>query len=61
MRNESDISGTESRNTHFGSSNFFFENHAAYEIMWKKKIVQPGTPQMTDNMAHALAHFMPYT
>ena len=27
-------------------NNFFFENHAAYEIMWKN-IVEPGRPQKT--------------
>ena len=27
-------------------SNFFFENRAIYEIMWKN-IVEPGRPQMT--------------
>jgi len=27
-------------------SNFFFENHAFYEILWKN-IVEPGRAQMT--------------
>jgi hypothetical protein len=32
--------------THFVFSNFFPENLAVYEIMWKD-IVQRGVPQMT--------------
>ena len=32
--------------THFVFSNIFFENHAVYEIMWKKFIDRVG-PQMT--------------
>jgi hypothetical protein len=38
----------EKRNTHFVSNNFFSDNRAFYEIMWKN-IVEPGRPQM----AHA--------
>jgi hypothetical protein len=32
--------------THFLFSNFFFENRAVYEIMWKNILV-PDRPQMT--------------
>jgi hypothetical protein len=32
--------------THFLFSNFFFENRAVYEVMWKN-MVQRGGPQMT--------------
>jgi hypothetical protein len=32
--------------THFVFKNFFFENRAVYEIMWKN-IVERGRPQMT--------------
>jgi hypothetical protein len=35
-------------------SNFFFENGASYEIMWKN-VVEAERPQI-DNMTHA--HFM---
>ena len=34
------------QNTHFVFSNFFKENLAVYEIMWKN-IVERGRPQMT--------------
>jgi hypothetical protein len=37
---------TENQNTHFMFSNFFFENRAVYEIMWKN-IVEWGRLQMT--------------
>ena len=47
MRNVSDKCCRENQNTHFVFSNvFFFENHVAYEIMWKN-IVERGRPQMT--------------
>ena len=46
MRNVSDKRCTEPRNTHFMVNNFFFENLAVYEIMWKN-IVERGRPQMT--------------
>ena len=48
MRNVSDKSCRENRNTYFVSTNFFFsfENCTVYEIMWKN-IVERGTPQMT--------------
>ena len=46
MRNVSDKSCAESRNTYFMFSNFFFpENHAVYEIMWKN-VVHSDRPQM---------------
>jgi hypothetical protein len=32
--------------THFVNNNFFFENRAVYEKMWKNK-VDPDSPQMT--------------
>ena len=46
MRNVADKSCTENQNTHFVFSNFFSENRAVYEIMWKN-MVQRGRPQMT--------------
>ena len=50
MRNVSDKSCTENRNTHFMLDNFFvFENRAIYEIIWEN--VERGRPQMT--MTHA--------
>jgi hypothetical protein len=36
----------ENQNTRFVFNNFFLENRAVYEIMWKN-IVQPDRPQMT--------------
>ena len=45
MRNVSDDSGRENRNTLFTFSNFLPENHDIYKIMWKN-IVDPGRPQM---------------
>ena len=45
-RNVSDKSCREKQNTHFVFSNFFPENLAVYEIMWKD-IVQRDMPQMT--------------
>jgi len=46
MRNVSDKSCRENQNTHFVCRNFFFENRAVYEIMWKN-IVQRGRPHVT--------------
>ena len=46
MRNVSDRGGRESQNTYFMLKNFFFLNHAIYEIMWIN-MVQQGRPQMT--------------
>jgi hypothetical protein len=48
MRNVSDKSCRENQNIHFVFSNFFFffENCAAYEIMWKSMVHQ-DRPQMT--------------
>jgi len=48
IKNISDLSCRETRNTHFVFYNFFcfsFENRAIYEIMWKN-IVERGRPQM---------------
>jgi len=45
MRNISEKSCRENQNTHFMFSNFFYENHAVYELMWKN-IVELGRPQM---------------
>ena len=45
MRNFRHRSCRENRNTHFGSSNFSFENRAVYGIMWKN-IVERGRAQM---------------
>jgi hypothetical protein len=36
----------EYQNTHFVFNNFFFENRAVYEVMWKN-IAKPDKPQMT--------------
>ena len=38
MRNVSDKSRRENQNTHFTFSNFFFEYHAVYELMWKNSV-----------------------
>jgi hypothetical protein len=46
MRNVSDKSCRENQNTHFMFNNFFSENRAICEIMWKN-MVQPDRPQMT--------------
>jgi hypothetical protein len=46
LRNASDKNCRKNRNTHFMFSNFFPENLAVYEIMWKN-IVERGRPQMT--------------
>jgi len=45
MVNISDESCREYRNTYFMVNNFFFENRAFYEIMWKN-IVGRGRPQI---------------
>jgi hypothetical protein len=45
-RNVSDDSFRGSQNTQFMFKNFFAENHAIYEMMWKNT-VQPDRPQMT--------------
>ena len=48
MRNISDKPCREIQNTHFMFNNiFFFENRAVYEIMWKKKVVEPDRSWMT--------------
>jgi hypothetical protein len=44
MKNVSDKSCRENRNTHFMSNNF--ENHAVFEVMWKQNVGQ-GRTQMT--------------
>jgi hypothetical protein len=46
MRNVSDKGCRENQNTHLMFKNFFSENHAIYEIMWKN-IVEPIRPQVT--------------
>jgi len=46
MKNISDKSYRETRNTHFVFCNFFFENRAFYEVMWKNT-VEGSRPQMT--------------
>ena len=46
IKNVSDKSCGENLNTHFLLSNFFFENHVVYEIIWKN-IVARGRLQMT--------------
>jgi hypothetical protein len=53
IRNLSDKSCTENRNTHFMFSNFFFsENRAVYEMAWKNT-VEPDEPQMIWRMRFA--------
>jgi hypothetical protein len=46
MRNVASTSCRENENTHFMLRNFFLENHAVYEIIWKNT-VEPERPQMT--------------
>jgi len=46
MRNVSDKSYRENQNTHFVFSDFFFENRAVYETIWKNT-VEPGRLHMT--------------
>jgi hypothetical protein len=46
MRNVSDHSCRGSQNTQFMFKNFFAENRAIYQMMWKNT-VQPDRPQMT--------------
>ena len=46
MRNVSDKTCRGNQNTHFVFNDFFSENHAIYEIMWKN-IVERDRPQMT--------------
>jgi len=43
MRNVSDKSCRENPNTHFMFNNFFFQNCAFYEIMWKYLLRSDGT------------------
>jgi hypothetical protein len=51
MKNVLDESCRENRKTHFMSNNFFFENRAVYEILWKNFC---SAEQVSDdNMAHA--------
>ena len=45
MRKVSDKRCRENQNTHFVVGNFFFENHAIDEIMWKNT-VERGRPHM---------------
>ena len=49
MRNSFRQKNRENQNTHFVFRNFFSENRAVYERMWKN-IVEPGRPQMTWRM-----------
>ena len=46
IRNISDKICTENQNTHYILNNFFFENPAIYEIIWKN-IVEQDRPQIT--------------
>jgi hypothetical protein len=46
MRNVSKKYSRGNKNTHFILSDFFFENRAVYELMWKN-VVQPDMQQMT--------------
>jgi len=45
MRNVSNKRCRENQNTHFVFGNFFFENGAVYEKMWKNT-VERGRPRM---------------
>ena len=51
VRNISEQCCRENQNTHFVFSNFFFENSAFYDIMWKN-IVEPDRSH--DHTAHTL-------
>ena len=51
MRNVSDKSCRETRHTQFRLHNFFFENRAVYELIWK--IYGRAGQATDDNMAHA--------
>jgi hypothetical protein len=42
MRNVPDNNCRENQSTHFMLRNFYSENHAVYEIMWKN-VVDPDT------------------
>jgi len=44
MRYVSDKSCEENQYTHFTFKNFFYKNHAVYEIIWKN-MVEPDRPQ----------------
>jgi hypothetical protein len=46
MRNISHKSCRENQNTYFTFNNFFYKNHAIYDIMWKN-MVEPDRPRMT--------------
>jgi len=46
MRNVSDNSCRENLNTYFVFNNFFYENRAVDEIMWKS-MVELGSPHVT--------------
>jgi hypothetical protein len=46
MRNISDKSSRGNQNTHFMFNNFFSENRAVYEMMWKN-MVEPDRLQTT--------------
>jgi hypothetical protein len=52
MRNVSNKSCRENRNTHFMFNNFFSKNRIVYEKMWKN-MVQPGKPQYGACALHA--------
>ena len=46
IKNVPDENSRDNQNTHFMFNNFFSENHAVYEIMWKN-IVETDRPQLT--------------
>jgi hypothetical protein len=46
LRNVSDTFFREIQNTRFMFNNFFYENRAVHEIMWKN-MIEPDRPQMT--------------
>jgi hypothetical protein len=47
MRNVSDGICSEDQNIHFIFNNFFFENRAVYEVIWKNIVERGRTQQMT--------------
>jgi hypothetical protein len=58
MRNVSDETCRETRNTHFIFITFFFENRVVYEIMWKNTAaVQATDDNITWRMR--IAYWMP--
>jgi hypothetical protein len=58
MRNVSDKRCRENQNTHFIFNNFFSENRAVYEIVWKN-MVQLDKPQLRcTQLTETIDHMM---